>query len=154
MIPWSPTASSPSSRASSRSPEVEDRSAGAPAGSPAPRGKRDGLLQRREGGGQEDLVLLRQQPVRSSWWGPDAILPCLVPHPRALVEARVSPDVDEAVSLAELDATGEHDGRELHALGKLRLPALRHVGQRAGLERVVAQLEDRPDLPGTNLGHE
>src|SRR2546428_6230013 len=63
MIPWSPTASSPSSRASSRSPEVEDRSAGAPAGSPAPRGKRDGLLQRREGGGQEDLVLLRQQPV-------------------------------------------------------------------------------------------
>src|SRR2546427_11043036 len=129
MIPWSPTASSPSSRASSRSPEVEDRSAGAPAGSPAPRGKRDGLLQRREGGGQEDLVLLRQQPVRSSWWGPDAILPCLVPHPRALVEARVSPDVDEAVSLAELDATGEHDGRELHALGKLRLPALRHVGR-------------------------
>src|SRR5438876_286810 len=102
MIPWSPTASSPSSRASSRSPEVEDRSAGAPAGSPAPRRKRDGLLQRREGGGQEDLVLLRQQPVRSSRWGPDALLPCLVPHSRALVEARVSPDVDDLVERADL----------------------------------------------------
>src|SRR2546425_12430939 len=89
MIPWSPTASSPSSRASSGSPEVKDRSAGAPAGSPAPRGKRDRLLQRREGGGQQDLVLLRQQPVRSSRRGPDALLPCLVPHPGALVEARV-----------------------------------------------------------------
>src|SRR2546429_9622728 len=113
MIPWSPTASSPSSRASSGSPEVEDRSAGAPAGSPAPRGKRDGLLQRREGGGQKDLVLLRQPPVRSSWWGPDAILPCLVPHPRPLVEARVSPDAAEPVSLSELHAPGEPDGRSV-----------------------------------------
>src|SRR2546430_16648279 len=106
MIPWSPTASSPSSRASSRAPEVEGRSAGAPAGSPAPRGKRDGLLQRREGGGPEDLVLLRQQPVRPSRWGADALLPCLVPHSRALVKARGSPDVDRAARSAELDATG------------------------------------------------
>src|SRR5437867_13084755 len=133
MIPWSPTASSPSSRASSGSPEIEDRSAGAPAGSPAPRRKRDGLLQRREGGGQEDLVLLRQQPVRSSRWGPDALLPCLVPHSRALVKARLSPDADEALGSAELDATAEHDGRELHTPGEHSRPALRRVGQPAGV---------------------
>src|SRR6266480_3083791 len=33
------------------------------------------LLQRREGGGQENLVLLRQQPVGSARRRPDALLP-------------------------------------------------------------------------------
>src|SRR3990172_10170436 len=89
------------------------------------------LLERREGGGQEDLGLLREQPVGSARRGPDALLPRVVPHLGALVEARVGPDVDEAVRLAELDATGQHDGRELHPLGKLRLPALHQVGERA-----------------------
>src|SRR2546422_7984460 len=73
MIPWSPTASSPSSehhkgRLRSARPEQGRRQPHR-----RPHERRNGLLQRREGGRQEDLVLLRQQPVRSSWWGPDAL---------------------------------------------------------------------------------
>src|SRR3989454_7753736 len=75
-------------------------------------------------------------------------------HSGALIEARVGPDVYEPIGAAELDAAGEDDGRELRAFGELRLPPGRHVGQRTGLQRVVTQLEDRPDLPGADLGHE
>src|SRR5205823_1124808 len=75
-------------------------------------------------------------------------------HARALVEAFVSPDVNEAVGRAELDKAGEHDRRELGALGKLRFPVLRHVGRRTGLERIRAQLEEGAHLPRTHLGYE
>src|SRR5256886_45982 len=112
------------------------------------------LLERRERGWQQDLVLLRQKPIGPARRRPDALLPGVVPHSGALIEARVGPDVYEPIGAAELDAAGEDDGRELRAFGELRLPPGRHVGQRTGLQRVVTQLEDRPDLPGTDLGHE
>src|SRR6266480_559900 len=102
------------------------------------------LLQRREGGGQENLVLLRQQPVGSARRRPDALLPRLVPHLRARIEARVRPDMHEAVGRAEFDAPGEHDGRELHALGELRLPARRHIGERS--EEHTSELQSHVNL--------
>src|SRR3989454_11701438 len=61
---------------------------------------------------------------------------------------------DEAVGLAELDATGDDERRQLRALRHLRLPALGRVGQGARLERVVAQLEDRSHLAGPYVGQE
>src|SRR5205809_1377584 len=109
------------------------------------------LLERRERGWQQDLVLLRQKPIGPARRRPDALLPGVVPHSGALIEARVGPDVYEAIGAAELDAAGEDDGRELRALGELRLPPGRHVGQRTGLQRVVTQLEDRPDRKSTRL---
>src|SRR5213594_3725096 len=112
------------------------------------------LLERRERGWQQDLVLLRQKPIGPARRRPDALLPGVVPHSGALIEARVGPDVYEPIGAAELDAAGKDDGRELRAFGELRLPPGRHVGQRTGLQRVVTQLEDRPDLPGADLGHE
>src|SRR3989475_9781119 len=108
------------------------------------------LLERRERGWQQDLVLLRQKPIGPARRRPDALLPGVVPHSGALIEARVGPDVYEPIGAAELDAAGEDDGRELRAIGELRLPPGRHVGQRTGLQRVVTQLEDR-DRKSTRL---
>src|SRR5262245_44559411 len=100
------------------------------------------LLQRRKGGGEDDLVLLRDQAVAAAAGGPHALLARLVADLHALVHARVGPDVHEAVGLAELHASGEHDRRELDALGQLGLPAVGRGGQRAALEGVVADLVD------------
>src|SRR5205807_8641418 len=61
---------------------------------------------------------------------------------------------DDPVSAAELHAAREHDRRELRALADLRLPALRRVGQGAGLQRVIAKLVDRAQLAGARLGDE
>src|SRR5437016_693663 len=142
---------------SARMPGCPEPGPGCRGGRPLPAARepeRARLLERRERGWQQDLVLLRQKPIGSPRRRPDARLPGVVPHSGALIEARVGPDVYEPIGAAELDAAGKDDGRELCAFGELRLPPGRHVGQRTGLQRVVTQLEDRPDLPGADLGHE
>src|SRR5437899_7233477 len=111
------------------------------------------LLERGECGGQENLVLLRQQVVAAAGGRPDPALARFATNLRALIEARVRPDVHEPVGAAELDAAGEHQGRELRALGQSLLPPLGDLRERARLERVVAQLEDRPHL-AAGLGDE
>src|SRR5207245_8011982 len=111
------------------------------------------LLERGECGGQENLVLLRQQVVAAAGGRPDPALARFATNLRALIEAGVRPDVHEPVGAAELDAAGEHQGRELRALGQSLLPPLGDLRERARLERVVAQLEDRPHL-AAGLGDE
>src|SRR6267143_4589723 len=112
------------------------------------------LLERGERGGQEYLVLLGDEAVAAARRWPDTPLGRFGAHLRPLIQARVRPDVHEAVGASELDAAREHQRRELRPLGQRPLPGLRHLGQHARLERVVAQLEDRAELAAPDLGHE
>src|SRR2546430_15882497 len=80
------------------------------------------LLERRERGWQQDLVLLRQKPIGPARRRPDALLPGVVPHSGALIEAPGGPEVDGAIGAGELDAAGKDDRREHPAFGELPPP--------------------------------
>src|SRR2546427_1712660 len=73
------------------------------------------LLERRERGWQQDLVLLRPKPLGPARGRPDALLPGLVPHADGLIESRVYPHVDVPIGAAELDARGGDAGRDFLA---------------------------------------
>ena len=70
-----------------------------------------------------------------------------VAHLEALVGILVSPDVTPFVQRAELGVPGAHQRRELLPAFDFLGPTIDHAGDRARLQRVLADFEDRPDLP-------
>src|ERR1700758_5701946 len=83
------------------------------------------LSQRREGRGDQDLVLLLDRPD-AGLRGPLAALARLLADAHALVEVLVGPHVDPLVQPAELRAPADDQGRELLALGHRLAPRLHH----------------------------
>src|SRR5437870_2491457 len=104
------------------------------------------LLERRERGWQQDLVLLRQKPIGPARRRPVRVLRRFAPDPRALGEVPVPPDVDDLVEGPDLRVPeGGQRGVLLPVLVGLAV-ALLDLGQAAGGDPVGSDLVDHGRL--------
>src|SRR5437660_9717681 len=105
------------------------------------------LVQRREGGGNHQHVLLHEGLARlPALRRPDAFLAGLFSDREALGRVLVRPDVAPTVEAAEFRVPSEGQRRELHAVGDLCAPAIDDAGDAAWLQGVEADLVETAEL--------
>src|SRR5438132_12929819 len=113
----------------------------------SPAGRATALVQRREGGGNHQHVLLHEGLARlSTLRRPDTFLAGLFADREALGRVLVRPDVAPAVEPAEFRVPGEGQRRQLHAIGDRCAPAIDDAGDAAWLQGVEADLVEPAEL--------
>src|SRR5215468_1939819 len=112
------------------------------------------LLHRREGRWHHDLARLRQEHLGAAGRRPQAVGHHLLARGHSRIQARVGPDVHEAVRGAELHVADERDGRDGDAALELGLPTLLDLGKRARAHLVLAKLVEGPVGAGLGFGRE
>src|SRR5947207_9769917 len=122
------------------------------AGMMSPAAGATALVQRREGGGNHQHVLLHEGLARlPALRRPDAFLAGLFSDREALARVLVRPDVAPTVEAAEFRVPSEGQRRELHAVGDRCAAAVDHAGDAAWLQGIEADLVETAELAGFEL---
>src|SRR6185437_9606753 len=109
---------------------------------------------RRERRRHHERVLLLHHHTRRIPSGPVAAGGCLGANSGSLVGVLIGPDMDPFVQRTEFRIPGADQWRELRAPFDLLRPALDQAGDLAGCQGILANLEQRSDLPGHQRGRE
>src|SRR4051812_15915013 len=144
----------------SRKPQTRRRSPSYERAPPLPvpmsgRGGSRALAQRRERCRHDQHVLLLDHRAGlSALWRPDAVQPRLFADLEPLLGVLIGPDMAPEVQIAELGMPGEGQWRARDSLADCARPTLDLPGDRAGSQRVHADLVDAAELARFELRRE